>query len=112
MLKDDDFETFVRTPFAVRATKITEENIEDIAQMVGEVRSKNGEKFIALDRRVVPNVSRAFVGWWVTVLNGNIRCYAPKVFGEQFEAAPSDGVFTFNVTIEEFDLPYMTDQPE
>lgn len=112
MLTNDDFATFVRTPFVVRATKITPDNIEDVAKMIGEVRIKSGEKFIALDRRVVPNVSRAFVGWWVTVLNGNIRCYAPKVFEEQFEAAPLDGVFTFNVVSEEVDLPYITSEPE
>lgn len=107
MLTNGDFETFVRTPFVVRATKITEENIEDIAQMVGEIRTKNGEQFIALDRRVVPNVSRAFVGWWVTVLNGNIRCYAPKVFKEQFEIVSEDGVFSFEVATEEVDLPFI-----
>lgn len=107
MLTNDDFETFVRTPFVVRATKITEENIADVAQMIGELRTRNNEQFIALDRRVVPNVSRAFVGWWVTVLNGNIRCYAPKVFKEQFEVAPEDGVFSFNVVTEEVDLPFI-----
>lgn len=107
MLTNDDFETFIRTPFVVKATKITEANIEDVAQMLGEVRTKGDEKYIALDRRVVPNVSRAFVGWWVTVLNGNIRCYAPKVFKEQFEAPPDSGIFTFSVNEVEVDLPFL-----
>lgn len=108
MLTNDDFELFIRTPFVVKATKITEDNIEDVAQMLGEVRTKaNGEKYIALDRRVVPNVSKAFIGWWVTALNGNIRCYAPKVFKEQFEAAAEGGIFTFSVDDVEVDLPFL-----
>lgn len=108
MLTEDSFEVYVRTPFAVKASKITEENIEDFAKILGEVREqKNGEKYIALDRRVVPNVARAFVGWYVTVLNGNIRCYAPKVFKEQFEASPDSGIFTFSVGDVEVDLPFL-----
>lgn len=91
-----DFERFIRTPFQVKATKITEENIELVAELVGEVREKNGEKYIALDRRIVPNVARAHVGWWVTVLGDNLRCYSPKVYKEQFmEMPPSQPVAFF-----------------
>ena len=79
------FNNYVRTPFAVEATIISEENIEDVAALVGTVRVKNGEKYIALDRRIVPNISRAYVGWFVTRLGDNYRCYSPKVFSEQFE---------------------------
>ncbi len=107
MLTNDDFETFVRKPFVVRATQITEENIDDIAKMIGEVRTDKGEKFIAINRRIVPTVGRAFLGWWITVFNGEVRCYKPKVFKDQFKAPAEDGVFSFTVEPVELDLPYM-----
>ena len=112
MLTDSDFQTFVRKPFVVKATEITSENIEDIASMIGEVRTRNNEQYIALDRRVVPNVGRAFIGWWVTVLNGNIRCYAPKVFKEQFSVVPEDNMYTIEVNDEDIDLPFIFDEVE
>lgn len=110
MLTEEDFELFVRTPFVVLAAEITEENIDKFAKLLGEVRTRNGEKYIALDRRVVPSVTRAYVGWHVTVLNGNVRCYAPKVFKEQFEAVPESKIFTFSVDNVEMDLPFLKDE--
>lgn len=97
MSSELEFDRFVRTPFAVKATKITEENIEEVAKLVGDVRTKNDERYIALDRRIVPNVGRAFVGWWVTLLGDNLRCYSPKVFAEQFMEMPETQpvAFTF-----------------
>jgi hypothetical protein len=84
-MTDIAFNQYVRTPFTVEATIITEENVEQIAQLVGTIRTKNGERYIALDRRIVPNISRAYIGWYVTRLGDNFRCYSPKVFNEQFE---------------------------
>jgi hypothetical protein len=94
------FNQYVRTPFSVEATIITEENIEEVAQLVGTVRVKNGEKYVALDRRIVPNISRAYIGWYVTRLGDNFRCYSPKVFTEQFEPMNDTMVvcFDFNKT--------------
>lgn len=94
---------FVRTPFAVEATLITPENIDEVAALVGTVRIKNGEKYISLDRRVVPNISRAFVGWYLTRLGDNLRCYSPKVFLEQFEVMPDSlqAAYDFRAEIEE-----------
>lgn len=90
------FDQYVRTPFSVEATIITEENIEEVAQLVGTVRTKNGEKYIALDRRIVPNISRAYIGWYVTRLGDNFRCYSPKVFLEQFEPMNDTMVVCFD----------------
>lgn len=95
MADDIDFERYVRTPFAVEATLITEDNIDEVAKLVGEVKTKNGEKFIVLDRRIVPNVGKAFQGWYLTRLGVNLRCYSPKVFKEQFMALPENGQATF-----------------
>lgn len=95
-MSEIEFNHYVRTPFAVEATLITEENIEAIADLVGTVRVKNGEKYVALDRRIVPNISRAYVGWFVTRLGDNYRCYSPKVFSEQFEPMNETMVVCFD----------------
>lgn len=79
-----EFTEFVRRPFKVEAIRITEENIDEIAPLIGEVKTKGNEKFILLDKRIVPSMSRAFVGWWVTKFNDNLRCYSNKIFQEQF----------------------------
>lgn len=95
-MSEIEFNNYVRTPFAVEATLITNENIDAIADLVGTVRVKNGEKYIALDRRIVPNISRAYVGWFVTRLGDNYRCYSPKVFSEQFELMSDTLVVCFD----------------
>lgn len=79
-----EFSQYIRRPFVVEAVEITEENMEEVAKLVGEVRTKDNVTFIQLDRRLVPNVTRAFVGWYMTRLGDNYRCYAPKIFNEQF----------------------------
>lgn len=85
MYPNDSFVTFVRKPFLVTAVKITDENIDELAGLVGEVKEKeDGTKYIALDRRVIPNIRKAYVGWWITKLDDNIRCYSPKVFSNEF----------------------------
>jgi len=93
---DLPFSLFVRTPFSVEALIITEENIDEVAKLVGTVKTKNDEKYIALDRRVVPNISRAFIGWYLTRLGDNLRCYSPKVFMEQFEPMPDTMIVHFD----------------
>lgn len=80
-----EFIKFNRKPFSVEAIQITEENIHILGPLVGEVKVKDGETFISLDRRIIPSVRRAYVGWWITRLNENLRCYSPKIFEEQFE---------------------------
>lgn len=81
-----EFNTYIRKPFIVEAVEITDENIEEVAALIGKIKINEETEvaFIALDRRVIPNVGRAYVGWWLTKLGDNYRCYAPKVFTEQF----------------------------
>lgn len=81
-----EFTEFVRRPFKVEAVRITAENIDEIAALIGEVKihNKTKEKFILLDKRIVPSMARAFVGWWVTRFNDNLRVYSHKIFQEQF----------------------------
>lgn len=82
-----EFTTFVRKPFRVEAVEVTAENISDIAGFVGTLRHKdNGTPYIQVDRRLVPNVFRVYPGFWMTKMGDNIRCYAKRVFEEQFIA--------------------------
>jgi hypothetical protein len=82
------FLTYNRNPFTVEALQITEENMEHIAPMIGDIRKKGNDRYIAINRRLVPHVTRAYVGWWVTKVDNNLRCYSPKAFSEQFTEAP------------------------
>jgi hypothetical protein len=97
MSADLETKRYVRTPFVVEATIITEENIDSIAEKIGEVKVRNGEKYIALDRRIIPNLSRAYVGWFFTTLDDNYRCYSPKVFNAQFVSIGDDTEVTFSL---------------
>lgn len=90
-----DFDRYIRRPFAVEAVEITDENMEEVAKLVGEIRIKNGTRFIALDRRIVPNVNRAYVGWYMTRMADNYRCYSPKVFRDQFTDYADRKTFIF-----------------
>ena len=79
------YENFVRKPFLVEATQVTEENMEELAKHIGEVRKKeDGTRYIFVDKRLVPNVYRVFPGFWVTRMGDNVRCYSEKVFHAQF----------------------------
>lgn len=92
-----EFTEFVRRPFKVEAIRITEENIDEIAALIGEVKvhAKSNEKFILLDKRIVPSMARAFVGWWVTKFNDNLRVYSNKIFLEQFTVCDEGWVTWF-----------------
>jgi len=78
-----EYTHYIRRPFEVDAVEITEDNMAEIAKLVGEVKTKDGATFIQLDRRVIPNVTRAYVGWFLTKLDANYRCYSPAIFHEQ-----------------------------
>ena len=78
------FDRFIRKPFSVEAVQISYDNIEQIAGVLGELKEKDGEKWIAIDRRLVPNIRKAYVGWWVTKMDENYRAYSPKVFEKEF----------------------------
>ena len=99
-----EFTQFVRIPFVVDAVEITADNIADVAKLVGEIRTKGDSTFIALDRRLVPNVNRAYVGWFMTKLGDNYRCYSPKAFKDQFTVKTDDTMaFDFSDDEEEVD---------
>lgn len=91
------FQDYVRTPFAIKAIEVTEDNFEDVAAFCGksiEVTSK-GDRYIFVNRRIIPTGSKIFVGWWITLMDDNVRCYPPRSFNSQF--VPLDGKTEFVV---------------
>ena len=86
-----EYTSFARKPFVVEAIEITAENLNDIAEMVGTIRTTVDDKvYIQVDRRLIPNIDRVFPGFWLTRMGKNIRCYSAKVFNEQFTEVTDD----------------------
>lgn len=80
-----EYKEYVRKPFTVEAIEVTAENIEQLAKDIGEVRHKDdGSPFIFVDRRLVPNITKVYPGFFVTRMDDHVRCYSRKVFFEQF----------------------------
>lgn len=80
-----EFGEFVRKPFVVEAIEVTAENMKDLAEHIGTLRYKDDKTpYIAVDRRLIPNVYRVYPGFWMTRMGDNIRCYSAKIFKEQF----------------------------
>lgn len=79
-----NFDHYIRKPFTVEAVEITRENIAEVSELIGELREKDGQPFVAINRRLVPNIHRAYLGWYVTKMGDNFRVYTQKVFLEQF----------------------------
>lgn len=86
-----EFKTFVRKPFTVEAVEVTKENIEELAPLIGTLRTKDdGTPYIQVDRRLVPNIYRVYPGFWMTKMGDNVRCYSKRIFNEQFAQATPD----------------------
>lgn len=86
-----NFISFVRKPFEIEALQITDDNIEAVAPMIGDLETgEDGRAFIKVNRRLVPNIYRVFPGFWVTKMGDNVRCYADKIFVEQFVEKTED----------------------
>jgi hypothetical protein len=84
-----EFVEHVRKPFVVEAIEVTTENIGELAQYIGTLRYKDDKEktpYIAVDRRLIPNVYRVYTGFWMTRMGDNIRCYSRKIFMDQFIA--------------------------
>lgn len=82
-----EFASYRRQPFVVDAVQITEDNIYECAALVGEVVDEEDQidPYIRINKRLVPNINRAYVGWWVTRMEDNLRVYSPKIFADSFE---------------------------
>jgi hypothetical protein len=79
------FKQFVRRPFVVEAIQITEENIHELSEFIGElVQNEGQDPYIQVDRAKVRNRSKVRIGHWMTRKDGVIHCYGPDPFMRQF----------------------------
>jgi hypothetical protein len=86
-----EYTDFIRKPFVVEAVELTRDNIEEAAEHVGILRKKrNGDPYIQVNPLFVPNVERVFLGFFMTRMGENIRCYSKRVFHDQFTAITPD----------------------
>jgi hypothetical protein len=103
-----EYATFVRKPFKVKAIEITKENIGEIAEGIGELRQTDkGIPYISVNRRLVPNIFRAYIGFWVTVMgeDDNVRCLSRKTFFNQFVPCTEEvDVMASRINIPEYDI--------
>lgn len=80
-----EFTKYVRKPFTVNAAEVTNENIGEIAELIGVLQERdNGTPYIHVNRLSIPNITKVYPGFWVTKMDGNIHCYIKKVFHNQF----------------------------
>lgn len=82
-----DYQTFVRKPFLVEGVEVTNDNMAELAEMVGDgkIRHKdNGEPYFLSDRRIIRSVARVELGYWVTKMDDHFRVYKPSVFDGLF----------------------------
>jgi hypothetical protein len=88
-----DFKDYVRKPFTIKAVEVTDENFEEVAAFCGKSIqvTQKGDRFILVNRRIIPTGTKIFVGWWITVMDDNIRCYPPRSFESQFTKATESG---------------------
>jgi hypothetical protein len=80
-----EFTTYVRKPFVVQVVEITRENIEEVATFVGDLKhNENGDPYILVDNRMVPSVKEVYLGFFMTRMGRNVRCFSRRIFAEQF----------------------------
>lgn len=85
-----DMKQYVRKPFVVEAMLITEENLDEVAALIGTVEEGSNGRYIRVDKKKLPNVYHVHPGYFLTKMDDKIRCYSPKIFNEQFAALSSD----------------------
>lgn len=86
-----EFIEHVRKPFTVDALQITEENLDELAPLIGEIREKpDGERYIEVDPDLIPNLVNVYVGFYLTRIGKNMRCYSQRIFTQQFTPNTDD----------------------
>lgn len=81
------YQKYARIPFEIDAVEITKENIDEVAQYIGELRQTDeGETYIWSDPRLVAgNARRVWPGFYMTRMDDRTRCYSGRTFLKQFE---------------------------
>lgn len=81
-------EKYTRKPFSIDAIRVTEENLEEVAQWCGgEIHKYNGKRFIKVDvnRPLTEKQTKAFAGDWVLKAGTGFKVYQHKAFQHCFD---------------------------
>lgn len=79
---------FVRRPFNVEALRLTEDNLDAIAEMLGEVKtSKKGVTYIKIDPKHNTNRRVVELGFWITQKDDVLHFYSDNAFKRNFMGA-------------------------
>lgn len=106
-----EFTKFIRPPIVVEAVEITLENIGEIASKIGEIRHKpDGTPYIAIDRRVVPHMTKAYLGSYVTIADDNYHCYTAEAFARIFDSYQPIKTYMFEDTSDQLKVPVTDDK--
>lgn len=79
---------FARKPFYVDAVRVSESNIEEVAEWCkGKVETEDGQTFIRVEvnRPLNERQTQAFIGDWVLFAGTGFKVYQPKAFDRSFE---------------------------
>ena len=79
---------FARKPFYVDAVRVSETNIEEVAQWCdGIIEDSSEGKFIRVKvhRPLTERQTQAFIGDWVLFAGSGFKVYVPKAFDKSFE---------------------------
>jgi len=86
-----EFAPYVRKPFTIEAVEITDDNIEEVAKLIGKLRfTPDGKKYIAVNQEIIPNLFQVYPTFWLTKMGKgkkNIRCYSRRIFMSSFVPA-------------------------
>lgn len=83
-----EYDEYFRRPFRIQAVQVTKENIEEIAEIIGDINNKpDGDPYIEVDPHKMPNMQRVYLGFYLTKVKGRYRAYSRRVFHELFGRA-------------------------
>jgi hypothetical protein len=82
-------ETYTRKPFEIDAVRITNENMEDVAEWCGGViqETDSGKRYIKVDviRPLNDKQTRGFAGDWALKVKTSFKLYTHKAFMHCFD---------------------------
>lgn len=80
---------FARKPFYVDAVRVSDANMEEVAQWCGGkiVEHETDGKFVSVQvhRPLTERQTQAFIGDWVLFAGSGYKVYTPKAFDKSFE---------------------------
>jgi hypothetical protein len=79
---------FARKPFYVDAVRVSEENIERVAEWCsGEIQTDDEGKHVKVKvhRPLTDRQTKAYIGDWVLFAGTGFKVYTPKAFDKSFE---------------------------